>query len=966
MPTDINSQQLTLELLSNPANLASIVLEDVEKRYNGEFTLVDPNNPVMHVIEMASTLTSAMAAITENKISTSLALRAQTSEDLYQHMSDYDYVNLFSSPASIEFMMTFDKKYLMNNGEDYDNTTKCIIIPRDTVIKAGNITFGLFYPIEILINKYTGSTIVKYETSVINPLYQLKYNVIPFSEYNYLGMNFIQIKFKIYQFVKTKIQETLTSQHGFASKYSYTDKFFALRLFTEKNGSLIELGQTLAKNAYDPFSLTARLAVEPEVNKFSVNIPQIYFTKDMLGTNLYLEVYTTKGDVNYDVSSLSKDQYKVNFNITKATSKYSQVLAKTTFFVSPVTTQLVGGGNGYSFEDLRQKVIDNAFHTTVLVTPADIESYYKDQGFRIVKYRDNLTNLIYFSYKVLADKENAIIPVTNLPIYVTEKTPDTVATIVHNLDDSITLLPNTIYKYDQKQELAIPLTDVERNTLAYMSKENKVEEFNNNIYLKTPFHIRLSPDGRYSKASSYNLMDPTIDNFIFERDNDKIMTQMVSMSGVITHEGDGVNGYKVQFIVNKDSQILEYPEEDLVLWVYTKTADNIYVGAQATYIGPYNNQYLYEFKIDTDYYISDNGKLNVTSLSDYETAWTHLIDLENEYHLTFMIKKDYFPDVPVDTSFYEGVPATFLNTHLVMIKQKCTINLGYSLDDVIYNSINLTWSQKLYKRYEQDEYATYPTDIYERNENGAIKCSVVVENGKPVVKLNLLHEKGDVIYDEYGNPEIRHAKGDLILDAQGAPILENGGERILEYLIQAMLIDYKLYLSEYPIHQEYCKSITKTLESYFVTIRDSSDRLLERDSIYFRPTRTLGSAEFSIGDGVTRTLPLDMTFSFRLHCETAVKNNLDIQNIIKENVLTLIEPLIAARTISLTNIADIITNSITYVTATDVLGINGDIDLQTIAIADDSVQPSIAQELYLTKDDKISIRKSIYIDFVID
>lgn len=162
-----------------------------------------------------------------------------------------------------------------------------------------------------------------------------------------------------------------------------------------------------------------------------------------------------------------------------------------------------------------------------------------------------------------------------------------------------------------------------------------------------------------------------------------------------------------------------------------------------------------------------------------------------------------------------------------------------------------------------------------------------------------------------------------------------------------MFIDYKLYLSEYPVHQEYCKSITKTLESYFVTIRDSSDRLLERDSIYFRPTRTLGSAEFNIGDGVTRTLPLNMTFSFRLHCETAVKNNLDIQNIIKENVLTLIEPLIATNTISLTNIADIITNSITYVTATDVLGINGDIDLQTISIADDSVQPSIAQELYL-------------------
>ena len=72
--------------------------------------------------------------------------------------------------------------------------------------------------------------------------------------------------------------------------------------------------------------------------------------------------------------------------------------------------------------------------------------------------------------------------------------------------------------------------------------------------------------------------------------------------------------------------------------------------AQATYVGPYNNQFLYEFKIDTDYYISDDGTLNVTSLSNYETSWTHLINLENEYHLTFMIKKDYFPDVAIDLS----------------------------------------------------------------------------------------------------------------------------------------------------------------------------------------------------------------------------------------------------------------------------------------------------------------------------
>ena len=119
-----------------------------------------------------------------------------------------------------------------------------------------------------------------------------------------------------------------------------------------------------------------------------------------MGPKLTMEVYTSKGALDVDVSAIPAESILCNFNLNKHSSPFSKILSMVpTILVAAANNKIVGGSDGYDFEELRRRVINNAFHTSVLVTPMDMEKYFDDAGFRIVRYMDNLTNLIYFVKK---------------------------------------------------------------------------------------------------------------------------------------------------------------------------------------------------------------------------------------------------------------------------------------------------------------------------------------------------------------------------------------------------------------------------------------------------------------------------------------------------------------------------------------------------------------------------------------
>lgn len=964
MSNILASKGLTLKLLSNPLNLQQIVLDSLQealKDNTGEdLVIVDPNSAAMHIIEMGTNLTANFSQATEAALSSQYALRAQTATDLYKHMSDFDYVNLFSTPATADIILSLDKGYLLQNAKDYNQNYQKVIIPVDTAISVGSdLTFGLFYPIEIRINKTTKTPIVLYDTDTTNPLQKLSQNILKFYEYSYMGIDLLQITIPIYQFTKSKITETFSSTQGFIQRYSYTDKFFAVRIFTVKNGQTIELHQTLTDTIYDPYVPTAKVLLEPDTSKFTVSLPQIYFTNNQLGTKLILELYTTKGNIDTNISGISTTPISINYNLTQTSSEYSQVLSKMpTTLITPVSDKLTGGSNGLTFEEIRTRTINNSFHTSALVTPIDVSNYFQDKGIRAIKYQDDLTNLIYFGYKILTDSTGSIIPATNSDIEITESITNTCSTIKKNLDGSLTILPTTLYTYNDSSLTCTPVTDLDRNHISLLSREEQINLFNTNTYTRSPFHIRLIPDGRSSYASSYNLMNPTISNFIFERDNDTIASSMVCTGGAIYHKNEGSGGFQVRFLVLKSSDLLSIPEEDITIYIYTKDTDNLYIGIKAKHIEATSTSSTYEFSIDTSYHISKTHTISTSSLTNSTSLWDHFVEFEQDYTIVFMVNSRNFANSNTEPSMFDGVDPTYQENMTVIARQKVTINLGHSLDDVIYNRINLEWSSKEYKKYEIDVPLLYDTDVYQTDLNGVPVIEIV--DGKVI--LNKIHSQGDQIYNDIGEPLFKHKIDDLVTDVIGMPIVI--GDRIRLYYLQAMMIDAKLYISEHPTQIKYRTSLTNQLEQYFSILRESLSELNERDRIYFKPVRTLGQAPFSIGDDITTTLTLNITIKLRCHVDDATYKDEALRENITQSITEMIERSLITKSISLTTISNEILSKIDFVNAVDVLGICNDSDLQTISLVDESVQPSLAQELYLTKDNKISIKKSAIIEFI--
>jgi hypothetical protein len=949
-----------LNILKNPINVQKLVVDDVLDRWQGKLTMVDPNNVAMHLIEMASTLTANFSASAERALAAGNSLRAQTSEDLAKHMSDYDYVGMYSTPSTTQLLLTLSKNHLITYGKDFNDVYKKIVIPKDTIFVVGDTAFGIYYPIEIRINKSTGAVLVVHDTEETNPLLELNQNIVNFTEQTFLNTKFLGIKIPVYQFVRQVLTEDTIPGRGFAKQYSYIDKFYAVRIFTILNDKKVELSQSFAVDTYDPTKPTARLMVYPEQNKFTVNIPQVYFSNGQIGSKIIIELFVTKGEIDMDISTIPPESIRCQFNTSVVNDPYSKVLdTHPDATLAVATSRISGGSDGLTFEERRQRVVNSAFYATSLTTPMDLQAFFEDSGFRAVKYKDDLTNLIYFVYRALEDDTNTIVPATTGQIKLVESTPTTVSSIKKYLDGLITILPTTLYRYSSSDQACAPVTDTDMTLLAQMTKKELVSEFNSTEYMRSPFHIRLIQDGRYSKASSYNLMNPYVEDIVFEKENSNILAQMVTGAATIHHQNNGSGGYRVQFLVNKSQDLLQIPEDQLYVYLYTESSDGMLVGLRLNYIGMLGEAYLYDGVIETDYYISRDHLINATSLTDGVTEWEHLISLKGKFHLVFMVNKDYFSGVYTEPSMYTGVPQKLQSKYAVMIRQSCTIELGHALDDVVYNDTELSWTGKDYARWLENVYMTYPTDVYQTDENG---IPVLVPDAEGVPQLVKLHDAGDVIYDDYNQPRILYAEGSVRYDQEGKPIIIS--DRVKQYYINALMVDARLYLSEHPTQKTYREKLTKVLESYFTTVRTAIDKLLERDFMYFRPLRTMGNAKFYIGDGAVINMALNMKFKFKCHVAGSIVADTAMQQVIKEAIIAIVEPLIKVSPISLTDIANQVKAKIDSIESIDVLGINDTVDLQTISIDDNSVQPSISQELYLTESGTLAVQKAVDIEFV--
>ena len=955
--------------LSNPMTIASMTLTEIENRLGGNTIIADPNTPFCHLLEFGSSISASVINDINEKFPALYPKRARTMEELYAHMSDFDYLRMYSTPAQAQLRMMLPKKYLQDQAVSYNENYSKVSIPRDTVFIIGKYTFGLYYPINILINKYTNTFTVVYDTTETNPLHILDKNVINKYDITYSGLDYLVIDFPIYQFAKSSIVEPLVAETGFTKKLNYNDDFYALRVFNYRNGTYTEMSQTQSHTVYDISNPTVQVQVLPDEKKVKLIIPQIYFDEGIMGSKLLIELYTTVGKLNIDTTSMNTTNIGIIYNVdTRSDPIYTLPFKNIPFdnIVQISSTHIAGGTNAITVDELRKRVVNDTLHDKVLITEKELTTYLEDNDFYVKKSLDNVTDRIYNAYKVIRDSNGSVIPSLQTDLFFKgdfSTTDEYSSFLYHGSDNSVTILPAALYLYNEDGNCAVPLTDTEINNLSNLTKEELINKLNTNHYLKNPYYLRISTDREFPRADTFDLQSPTINRTIFVEDNYELASKLFSFGATIKH--DAVGNYNVTFTVTRSDDLINVNPSDIVIYAMVKSNAGKWVGTQCTYVSTDSNTKLdtYTFNIPTNYRLTLNNEIGITYIStdSVHVEPEHLINLTSDFHLVFMVNRYVLPSVTDATeTLMEGVPDYIKVLNVGISRQYFNITLGTCLNDVIKNNIEISVNKQTYATYDADVPARYEQDVYAIDENGYIQTTV---NDDGTLGVTKLHEVGEVITKDNGQIVYAHRKGDYIRDDNGELIVVIDKE--LTYFIDMMFIDAKMFFSSRRTELDFQSNVYSLLGGYLSVIRNIKEELLERTNIYFKCVKSIGTAKINLGDGLTGTEDIEMSFRIVCYVPSYVKKNEDIQKSITDMTCSAIENAINSKTISMLDIFESVKSKMSdYIDHFDLLGINNSVNLQTFVILDEDSQPSIRRILILTDDKVISLKKQIDITFV--
>lgn len=961
-----DNKDILIEQLRSPLNIASMTLTELEERLGNTKIIADPNTPFCHLLEFGSSITAAAIGVLDEKLPVIYPQRAITADDLYHHMSDFDYLRMYSSPASTTLRFSLPKKYLKENALPYNDNYKQVTLPKDAVFMLGRYPFGIYYPINILINNYTNSFTAVYDTHELNPLHTLTTNVVDKSDFVYNGIEYVSILFPVYQFAKSTVEESLTAETGFAKKYIYNNKFYAVRLFSYRDGVYTELHQSQSKMVYDSTVPTALIRVLPDEHKLKIVIPQIYFDNNQMGSKLYIEIYTTLGQMDVNTTNISGSSISVNFGVkSKDSTDYSSIFKNLPFdsVIELASSKILGGTDAIDVATLRERVVNDTLYEKVPITEEEISNYLEDNGFYVKKYLDNVTDRIYLAYRVLTDETGSVIPSLNAQMLMKNDYVDDHSTFIPQSDGSITVLPTTVYEFNTDQNCLIPITDEEMQRIGAMDKEQLVDELNSRHYFRSPFHLRINLQDYYPETTSYNLMLPEVQEVMFDAENYNVSARMTSYEVVVDPLNDGVSGYHFQISVSLSDDLVNVDRSLLKVYVTTKASNGTWIGIEANYDRSLTSREVYSFDLLSNYRLTEDDELGITNLSNDSIQLSEfLIPLTAKFYIVFLAHTSALTGSyePASTKITEGVPAELLTDHIGLYRQHATVRLGYNLSDVIRNNMEVSSTATEYATWDHNVPMTYPEDVYQTNEDGSLVVSTD-EDGQIV--LTKLHSAGEQMVDEHGNLLWEHQEGDVRYDSASEPIVVTDREK--QYYIDMMFIDAKVFASDRTAELDFVQDLYRTLEGYFANIRTLQDQLLERTLVYFNVVRSTGTATFNYGDGVTGKNDIEMSFRIVCYVPSYVKQDSTIQDTIRERVCDAIEDAIQTKTISMNDIFSEVQQKLSdYIDHFTLLGVNGDVTNQTFQIVDDDAQPSIARKLELSDDYVISLVQDIDISFV--
>lgn len=951
--------------LGNPTRLQQAVLEFTKIATDGQYEYVDPTNPVVMTVESAVMVSAATINSYESVLRKQYPILAQTYDDLFLHMSDKDYLNRFAVPAKTKFTLMFRKSEILNSLVlDTEKGYKKLVIPRNTYFTVADTRFCIEYPIEIRQLNYGGLQIV-YNTDQHSPIQELSTNTIEWREVR--GVNqegqdniFIQMTFDVLQLsVNSKVYD-MNASTKFAVDIPLTDQYYYTRVFVKDEfNKWKEIPTTHARQIYDPTKITAVLRVTDTLN---VSIPEIYNVDASSSSKIRIDVYQTRGPITMMLGSYPNSSFTATW-MALDESEMNQFVApleslKTVIVFS--TNTVAGGKNGLTFEELRERLINNAIGIPrIPISNVQIEAALEDENYEIVKNIDNITNRIFLATRALPKPSHSkLITSANASIQTGLFSMEDAILVESVIDNgkSITITPDTIYQNNNGRVTLLP-TDV-KNAILSMPVDQRAIYINSKNYYYSPFHYVLDATGDTFEVRPYYLDNPVIEGSVFIGENDSTGLR-VSTGGYRILKSP--TGYKIQIVTSSSEEFKSIPDSQVFVQMRFKPAgEPDYAYQNGTLIGMNgSNERIFEFDLSSTFEIDRENNLKLTKFLIYtldpKVLGTSLFnDFEILYATSRAMDTQYTPN-DVDAALGRLL---LPNEAVGITHESLKVRFGHYLERLWARGRTVV-SDASYARYETDVQKFYDRNVYEVNPDTG--GTIFIENGEPV--QHLLHAAGDPVLID-GEPVYEHRAGDIIIDSNGNPVIKH--PRKLLRQVDYLLIEAAYLFATDSIAVEYRKEMTDIYVDWITnSLVDIQNKLIEQTAIYFYPKVTTGNIDVMVKNGIETTINAGQQFTLTLHVDSTVYSNLELRSQLRVKTIDVLNRELSKSVVSISKI----TKELLDAYAGDVIdveinGLGGASNFSAITILHETDRPSIKKLLKAQNDGTLIVEEAVELVFV--
>lgn len=953
----------------NPVKITRTVVTALQEVMDGNITIVDGTNPFVQQLEAGIVCTAAFMEQNAALNRQQYPIAATTMSDLYLHLSDEDYVNMFALPTTAKFKLMFQKSQLLNAMiEDTDTGISQVTIPRNTVFEAASIPFSLQYPIHIRQLQHGGLQAV-YDSSVVSPLQTLDTNVVDLeATYDSNGIEYVQLEVDALQFDIISTTEDVSSASGLVTQVSFDDEFYYCRVYTQDtSGSWVEIDVTYTEQVYDTSTATAVLSVANGI--LTCRIPVAYVNNGLIKGKIRIDLYQTKGPMTAYMANYQLTDFSANW-LALDSSEYTDdvaAMSKLTNMLVWSTDTTTGGRSALTFDEIRSRMLASSVGPrNVPITNAQVQAMLTDDGYSVIKNIDTITNRAFWATKSLPSPSDSLSYTPAAAAMLSLTGSLTVLSKGYGItthDTGMTITSSALF-YTSNGKTS-PLSTSQYTVLTAKTASNQAEELNGGAYSSTPFYYVYDTTGEEFEVRPYFLDLPSILLRSFIKENATTGLQVSIGSSSISKTS---TGFRIAIVTSSSDEYQALADSKVFCQLAFsndhQSGTAYLVGTQQTREND-EGERTFLFDLTTDYDIDSDHGLILSSFAIDGSSGYPRTDLTQYFYVYFGVTST-MPSTYSSSSIDSSLGTFQLGSGAVgTTSERLKINLGAYLDK-LWVSYRSSASEITYQTYAADVPATYSEDVYETDSSTGSIFSVDSAGDLVYTKL---HSAGDVKTDSSGNTIYTHRAGDYVLDSEtGLPVPVTDYSTILTRVVDIFVIDSVYVFATDTTTTEYLSDIKSSLLTWLTEdLETLNDDALERTTIYFYPRTMKGSVDVKVGNNVQESVEAaqSLTVTYYVTSDTYSNSSL-IAAIEKAGIKAIGTYLANNTTVSTSGLIDVLTTAAgSDIVDVVVSGLGGSTSNVVLTLMDSSTRLSIGKVLAVQANTQLAVKDDINVNFLV-